>query len=54
MGNGEYTSLKFGVLTISGGELGSTSGCLYVSTLHRGRLGMVFLFVNMSAFYVSP
>ena len=36
VGNCEFTCLKFG----------------YVSTLYRGRLGIVFLCVNMSALYV--
>ena len=52
VGNCEFTCLKFGVPTLSGTELGSISGCLYVSTLYRGRLGIVFIFTNMSALYV--
>ena len=34
-----------------GGKLGLTSGCLCVSTLYRGRLG-VLLCINMSALCV--
>ena len=42
VGSCELTCLKFGVPALTGGKLGLTSGCLCVSMLYKGRLG-VFL-----------
>ena len=46
----EFTCLKFGMPTISGGKLGLTSERFCVCTL-QGKVG-VFLYLSISALYV--